>query len=58
MKEGNAGEPRKRNPQVGNKEELKMTVNIADHGDAIKDNEKDEERTHGKNKPMSLSLIW
>ena len=57
MKEGNAGEPRKRNPQVGNKEELKMTVNIADHGDAIKDNEKDEERTHGKNKPMSLSLI-
>lgn len=34
-----------------------MTVNIADHGDAVKDNEKDEERAHGRNKPMSLSLL-
>lgn len=34
-----------------------MTVNIADHGDGIKNNEKDEKRTHGRNKPRSLSLI-
>lgn len=34
-----------------------MTVNIADQSDAIKDNEKDEERTQGRNKAMGLSLI-
>lgn len=48
---------RKKNPQVKKREELKMTVKIVDHGDAIKYNEKDEGRTYGRNKPVSLSLI-
>lgn len=48
---------RKRNRQVKKRQELKMTVNIVDHGDAMKYNGKDEERAYGRNKPMSLSLI-
>lgn len=39
------------------REELKMTAKIVDHADAIKYNEKDEGRTYGRNKPVSLSLI-
>lgn len=48
---------RKKNPQVKKREELKMTAKIVDHGDAIKYNKKDEGRTYGRNKPISLSLI-
>ena len=50
---------RKRNPQVKKREELKMTVNILDHGDATKCNAKNEERPDGRNKAMSFSsIIW
>jgi len=45
---------RERNPQVKKREELKMTVNILDHGDATKCN---EERPDGRNKAMSFSSI-
>lgn len=34
-----------------------MTAKIVDHADAIKYNEKDDGRTYGRNKPVSLSLI-
>ena len=39
------------------REESKMTVSILDYGDATKYNAKDEERTYGRNKPRSFSLI-
>lgn len=57
MKEGNGAGSGKKNPQVKKREELKMTAKIVDHADAIKYNEKDDGRTYGRNKPVSLSLI-
>lgn len=42
LKEGNGGRPKKRNPQIQKREELKMTAHVAACGDAFKYN-KDED---------------
>lgn len=56
-KEGDRVGSRKRYPQAKKREELKMTVNIVDHGGAVTCNGEDEERTYARNQPMSLRWI-
>lgn len=41
---------RRSSPQEKKREELEMTVNTVDHGDAIKYNREDKEGTYGRSK--------